>query len=99
MRKELSMTSKLVGKVAVVTGGSAGIGLGIAEHFAEEGARGFITGRHQSELDKAAASIGGNAAPIHGHTTKLPDPDPIYPTVKAPAGHIAVLAANPGGHE
>jgi NAD(P)-dependent dehydrogenase (short-subunit alcohol dehydrogenase family) len=45
------MTGKLAGKVAVVTGGSAGIGLGIAAHFAEEGARVFITGRHQSELD------------------------------------------------
>ena len=63
------MSGKLAGKVAVVTGGSAGIGLGIAGHFAEEGARLFITGRHQSELDKAAAAIGGNAAPIQGDTT------------------------------
>jgi NAD(P)-dependent dehydrogenase (short-subunit alcohol dehydrogenase family) len=47
------MTSKLAGRVGLVTGGSAGIGLGIAKHLAQEGARVFITGRRQSELDKA----------------------------------------------
>jgi NAD(P)-dependent dehydrogenase (short-subunit alcohol dehydrogenase family) len=56
------MASKLAGRVAVVTGGSAGIGLGIAKRFAEEGARVFITGRRQSQLDQAVASIGGDAA-------------------------------------
>jgi NAD(P)-dependent dehydrogenase (short-subunit alcohol dehydrogenase family) len=44
------MTGKLAGKVAVVSSGSAGIGRGIAGHFAKEGERAFITGRHQSEL-------------------------------------------------
>ena len=94
-----AMTGKLAGKVAVVTGGSAGIGLGIAEHFAKEGARVFITGRHQSELDKAAAAIGGNAAAIRGDTTNLADLDRIYATVKTQAGHIDVLAANAGVYE
>jgi NAD(P)-dependent dehydrogenase (short-subunit alcohol dehydrogenase family) len=60
------MTDKLVGKVALVTGGSAGIGLGIAKRFAHEGARVFITGRHQSQLDQAVASIGDGAAAIQG---------------------------------
>ena len=58
---DLTMTSKLSGKIALVTGGSAGIGLGIAKRFAEEGARVFITGRRQSELDKAVTAIGGGA--------------------------------------
>ena len=50
--------SKLNGKVAVITGGSSGIGLAAAKKFVEEGAHVFITGRRQSELDKAKAAIG-----------------------------------------
>jgi NAD(P)-dependent dehydrogenase (short-subunit alcohol dehydrogenase family) len=93
------MTGKLAGKVAVVTGGSAGIGLGIAEHFAAEGARVFITGRHRAELDKAVATIGGNAAAIQGDTTNLADLDRVYATVETQAGQIDVLAANAGVYE
>jgi len=93
------MTSKLAGKVALVTGGSAGIGLGIAKHFAEEGARVFVTGRRQSELDKAVASIGGDAAAIQGDTSNLPDLDRIYAIVRAQAGRIDVLAVNAGFYE
>src|SRR6201988_4158433 len=93
------MARKLTGKVALLTGGSAGIGLGIAKCFAEEGARVFITGRHQSELDKSVTAIGGNAAAIQGDTSNLSDLDRIYSTVKAQAGHIDVLAANAGVYE
>jgi NAD(P)-dependent dehydrogenase (short-subunit alcohol dehydrogenase family) len=93
------MTGKLAAKVAVVTGGSAGIGLGIARHFAQEGARVFITGRHQTELDKAVTAIGGNAAALQGDTTNLADLDHIYATIKDKAGHIDVLAVNAGYYE
>lgn len=93
------MTSKLVGKVALVTGGSAGIGLGIAKRFAQEGARVFITGRRQSQLDNAIASIGGNAAAIQGDTSNLADLDRIYTTIKTQVGHIDVLAVNAGVYE
>jgi NAD(P)-dependent dehydrogenase (short-subunit alcohol dehydrogenase family) len=93
------MTSKLAGKVALVTGGSSGIGLGIAKRFAEEGARVFITGRRQSQLDEAVPAIGGNAAAIQGDTSNLADLDRIYATVKAQAGHIDVLALNAGVYE
>ncbi len=95
----MTMTGKLAGKVALVTGGSAGIGLGIAKRFAQEGARVFITGRRQSELDKAIASIGDNASAIQGDTSVLADLDRIYATIKAQAGHIDVLAANAGIYE
>lgn len=93
------MTRKLEGKVAVVTGGSAGIGLGAAKRVAEEGAQVFITGRRQSELDKAVAEIGGTAAAIQGDASSLADIDRIYEIVKAKAGRIDVLFANVGIYE
>ena len=93
------MSKKLAGKVAVVTGGSAGIGLGVAKRFTEEGARVFITGRRQSELDKAIAEIGGNATAIQGDVSKLADIDRSYATVKEKAGRIDVLFANAGFYE
>jgi NAD(P)-dependent dehydrogenase (short-subunit alcohol dehydrogenase family) len=97
--REHPMVKKLAGKVAVVTGGSAGIGLGAAKHFAEEGARVFITGRRQSELDKAVVEIGNNAIAIQGDASKLEDIDRIYAIVKEMAGHIDVLFANAGFYE
>jgi NAD(P)-dependent dehydrogenase (short-subunit alcohol dehydrogenase family) len=93
------MTSKLSGKVALVTGGSAGIGLGIAKRFAEEGARVFITGRRQSELDKAVTAIGGGATAVQGDISNLDDLDRIYATIKDQAGRIDVLAVNAGYYE
>ena len=93
------MPRKLEGKIAVVTGGSAGIGLGAAKRFAEEGAQVFITGRRQSELDKAAAAIGSNATAIQGDASKLADIDRIYAKVKALAGRIDVLLVNAGFYE
>jgi NAD(P)-dependent dehydrogenase (short-subunit alcohol dehydrogenase family) len=93
------MTSKLSGKVALVTGGSAGIGLGIAKRFAEEGARVFITGRRQSELEKAVTAIGGKATAVQGDTSDLADLDHIYATIKDKAGHLDVLAVNAGVYE
>ena len=92
------MTRKLSGKIALVTGGSAGIGLGIAKRFAEEGARVFITGRRQSELDKAVTAIGGATA-VPGDISNLDDLDRIYETIKARAGRIDVLAVNAGYYE
>src|SRR5436309_2558295 len=93
------MISKLSGKVALVTGGSAGIGLGIAKRFAQEDARVFITGRRQLQLDEAVASIGGDAAAIQGDSSNLADLDRVYATVKAQAGRIDVLMVNAGVYE
>jgi NAD(P)-dependent dehydrogenase (short-subunit alcohol dehydrogenase family) len=93
------MTGKLANKVALVTGGSAGIGLGVAKRFAEEGARVFITGRRPAELDKAVGAIGGNATALQGDVANLGDLDRIFATIKDKAGHLDVLAANAGSYE
>jgi NAD(P)-dependent dehydrogenase (short-subunit alcohol dehydrogenase family) len=93
------MTAKLVNKVALVTGGSAGIGLSIAKRFVEEGARVFITGRRPAELDKAITSIGGSVSAIQGDISNLADLDRIFAHIQAQAGRIDVLAANAGFYE
>src|SRR5882724_7630360 len=93
------MTGKLADIVAVVIGGSSGIGLGIAKRFAQEGAQVLITGRRQSELDEAVATIGGDAAAIQGDTTNLADLDRIFAEIQAQAGRIDVLAVNAGVYE
>ena len=90
------MGKKLEGKIAVVTGGSAGIGLGIAKAFAGDGAHVFITGRRQEELDKAVAEIGSGAIGIQADASKLTDLDYIYDTILAKHDHIDVLALNAG---
>ena len=93
------MDKKLKNKVAVVTGGSAGIGFGAAKHFATEGAQVFITGRRQPELDKAVAAIGGSVTALRGDTANLADIDRIYESVKAKVGRIDVLFVNAGFYE
>ena len=90
---------KLENKVAVVTGASAGIGLGVAKRFVAEGGQVFISGRRQSELDKAVAAIGGNVSAVRGDTSNLNDIDGIYQTVKNKAGRIDVLVVNAGFYE
>jgi NAD(P)-dependent dehydrogenase (short-subunit alcohol dehydrogenase family) len=85
-------------KVAVVTGGSSGIGLGIAKRFAAEGARVAITGRSKASLDKAVAEIGNGALGIQGDVSQLRDLDRIFETVREKLGRIDILVANAGAY-
>jgi NAD(P)-dependent dehydrogenase (short-subunit alcohol dehydrogenase family) len=86
---------KLQGKVAVITGGTQGIGLASAKLFAREGAHVFITGRRQKELEEATASIGGNVTGVQGDVSDLADLDRLYERTKA-KGRIDILFANVG---
>ncbi|TCL69640.1 glucose 1-dehydrogenase [Rhizobium sp. BK251] len=91
------MSKKLEGKVAVVTGGTTGIGLGIARQFAKEGATVFITGRRAAELEAAVKEIGSNAIGVQSDVSNLADLDRLYDEVQQRASHIDILAANAGG--
>jgi hypothetical protein len=93
------MAEKLQDKVAVITGGTSGIGLGIAKRFAREGARVFITGRERAKLEAAAADIGAAAVPVRADSGDLADLDRLFDRVNAEAGRIDVLVANAGGGE
>jgi NAD(P)-dependent dehydrogenase (short-subunit alcohol dehydrogenase family) len=88
--------SKLNGKIAVITGGSSGIGLAAAKRFVEEGAHVFITGRRQSELDKAKAEIGSNVSTVQGDVANLDDLDRLYRTVKEEKGAVDIVVASAG---
>ncbi|HTI00449.1 MAG TPA: SDR family NAD(P)-dependent oxidoreductase, partial [Acidisoma sp.] len=90
---------KLEGKVAVITGGSSGIGLATAKRFVEEGAHVVISGRREKELKEAAALIRDNVTTVAGDVTRLEDLDRLYAVVKEKHGHIDVLFANAGWGE
>jgi NAD(P)-dependent dehydrogenase (short-subunit alcohol dehydrogenase family) len=87
---------RLDGKIAVVTGGSSGIGLATAQRFVQEGAYTFIFGRGQSEIDVAVRRIGKNVIGVQGDVSNLADLDRLYDTVKQQKGRIDVLFANAG---
>src|SRR5271170_4707743 len=87
---------KLQGKVAVITGGTEGIGLATAQLFVNEGAYVFITGRRQKELDEAVKAIGSNATGVQGDVAKLADLDRLYETVDKEMGGVDIIFANAG---
>ena len=86
---------RLQGKLAIITGGTTGIGLASAKLFVEEGAYVFITGRRQKELDEAVKAIGSNVTGVQGDVTKLADLDRLYETV-GKKGRIDIVFANAG---
>lgn len=84
-------------KVAVVTGGTQGIGFAAAKAFADAGAKVYITGRRQAELDKAVAALGSTVVGIQADSSRLDDLDRLYAQIQREAGRIDVLYANAGG--
>ena len=87
---------KLQNKVAVITGGSSGIGLAIAKSFLSEGAKVIITGRNKKALDKAMQETGGAAFGIQADVSNLDDLTRMYQTVENKFGNIDTLVANAG---
>lgn len=91
------MTLSLNDKIALVTGGTSGIGLATAQRFVAEGAHVFITGRRPAELEAAVDLIGRNVTGVVGDVSKLDDLDRLYATIEEDKGRLDVLFANAGG--
>lgn len=87
---------KLAGKIALVTGGSSGIGRAAAQAFVDEGAYVFIVGRRQAELDAAAAAIGRNVATVRADVADLADLDRVMAEVKGAKGSLDIVVASAG---
>jgi NAD(P)-dependent dehydrogenase (short-subunit alcohol dehydrogenase family) len=87
---------RLAGKVAVITGGSSGIGLATARRFVDEGADVFIIGRRRSELDKAKALIGHGLSTVAGDVTNSADLDKLFARVLEEEGGLDILVASSG---
>src|SRR5215469_14302303 len=90
------LEGRLEGKIALITGGSSGIGLATAKRFVEEGAFVFITGRREAELDAAVKAIGKNVKAIKGDVSKLDDLGRIFSAIKNDKGRLDVVFANAG---
>src|SRR5258708_3981501 len=97
--EEVEMMGQLDEKVALVTGGSAGIGLAIARRFAAEGATVYLTGRNKAELEGAVEAIGEHAIGIQSDVSKLDDLDRLFATIGERSGRLDVVVANAGVRE
>jgi len=89
--------NRLKNKVAVITGGNSGIGLGIAREFNNEGAKGVIVGRNQETLDNSVAELGDNFIALNADVTSLSDLERVFKKTSEKLGKIDVLVANAGG--
>lgn len=85
---------KLKNKVAVITGGSSGIGLATAKEFINQGAKVVIFARGKNDLQKAVSELGTNAFGIQGDVSKLPDLDRLFKETKSKFGGVDILFIN-----
>ena len=84
-------------KTVLVTGGSSGIGLGIAAEFARQGATVIMTGRNEAKLEKAITMIGPRAFGQSVDLTKAANIDAMYEAIRRDHGHLDIVVANAGG--
>jgi len=84
----------LNGKVAVISGGTSGIGLAIARRFVKEGAHVFIFGRRRDALDNAVQLIGANITAIQADASRLEDLDRVAEVVRKAKGKVDVVVSN-----
>jgi NAD(P)-dependent dehydrogenase (short-subunit alcohol dehydrogenase family) len=94
--KKEQQLNRLQGKVAVITGGSSGMGFATAEQFVTEEAYVYIAGRREKELDAAVTKIGKNIAAVQGDVSNLEDLDRLYAKIAEDKGRVDVVFANAG---
>src|SRR5580658_3199937 len=94
LQRRDTVSQKLAGKVAVVTGGTSGIGLATAQRFVNEGAYVFITGRDQSRIDEAIKKIGSNVTGVQGDVANLKDLDRLIAQIQKEKGKLDIVFAN-----
>lgn len=90
------MTKRFENKVVAITGGTDGIGLVTARHFAEEGAHVYVTGRRQERLDEALKEIGNRAVGVRGDVSNPADIDSLYERIQRDHDKVDVVFANAG---
>ena len=90
---------KLDGKIALITGGSEGMGFDTAKEFIRQDAFVFVTGRRKPQLDRAVAQLGEHAAGIQADAGKLSDLDAMYAEIKQRKGKLDVVFANAGVYD
>src|ERR1700712_1290986 len=88
---------QLDGKTTLITGASTGIGLATARRFIAEGARVYITGRREAELEAAAAELGPNAIAVRNDVSDLQDLVRLFEVIAAGGTGLDVVFANAGG--
>jgi len=91
------MSGKLEGKVALITGGTTGIGLATAQRFVKEGAYVFVTGRREAELNAAAKLMSGHVTAVKADSSNLDDLDKLFAQIKSEKGRLDIVYANAGG--
>src|SRR6476660_2632304 len=96
MKRNAKHAGKLEGKIALITGGSSGIGLATARQFVNAGAYVFITGRREVELVAAAKEIGENVTGVQGGVSNLGDLNRLFARIKREKGKLDILFANAG---
>jgi NAD(P)-dependent dehydrogenase (short-subunit alcohol dehydrogenase family) len=90
------MGCKLDGKIALVTGGTSGIGFATAKRLVAEGAYVFITGRREKELSSAVKSIGGSVTGVQGAVSQIADLEQLFAQIKQKKGRLDIVFANAG---
>jgi len=95
-RNQEKHVGELEGKIALIAGGSSGIGLATAKRFVDEGAHLFITGSREVELAPAVNNIGKNAKALKGDVAKLEELDRIFTQIKDDSGKLDIVFANAG---